>query len=341
MKSKLLTRDKFREEVFTRDKFKCVFCDKPAVDAHHILERRLWPDGGYYLENGASVCSEHHLACERTAISVEDVRHAAAITKIVVPEHFYDDHVYDKWGNPVLGDGRRGKGELFFDTSVQKVLGEGGVLDLFTNRVKYPRTNHLPWSPGVTDDDRIMSDLSPFIGKRVIATKKMDGENTNMYSDGIHARSLDSKGGVDRDWVKRYWSTFAHEIPENWRICGENLWAEHSIHYNDLPSYFLGFSVWNEFNVCLGWEDTLEYFNLLGITPVPVIYDGIWDEKLIRDIDKTLNWGTDEGYVVRIADSFTYGQFKNSIAKYVRKGHVQTTKHWRAGRQFIPNGIKK
>ena len=36
-------------------------CKKPAVDAHHLLERRLWPDGGYHLDNGVSLCAEHHL----------------------------------------------------------------------------------------------------------------------------------------------------------------------------------------------------------------------------------------------------------------------------------------
>lgn len=336
---KLLTRDEFREQVFKRDNHKCVFCGKPAVDAHHILERRLWPDGGYYESNGASVCEEHHLACERTTISVEDVRHAAGITKIWVPPHLYNDHIYDKWGNPVLEDGRRGKGELFFDESVQKVL--EGVLPLFTSRVKYPRTNHLLWSLGVNDDDRVMQDLSNFVGKRVIVTKKMDGENTTMYSDHIHARSIDSRGGVDRAWVKGFWSGIAHDIPEDWRICGENLWAEHSIHYTALPSYFLGFSVWNEINICLSWDDTLQYFDLLGITPVSMIYDGIWDEKKIRELEKSLNWETDEGYVLRLADSFTYREFKDSIAKFVRAGHVQTTKHWRAGRAFIPNELKK
>jgi hypothetical protein len=341
MEPKLLTRDAFREGVFLRDGHKCVFCEKPAKDAHHILERRLWPDGGYYLENGASVCEEHHLACERTAISVEDVRYAAGIKKVWVPPHLYDDHVYDKWGNPVLEDGRRGKGELFFDASVQKVLSEGGVLDLFTSRVKYPRTNHLPWSPGVNDDDRVMQDTSRFEGKRVIVTKKMDGENTTMYCDHIHARSIDSRGGEDRAWVKQLWASIAHNIPQDWRICGENLWAEHSIHYADLPSYFLGFSVWDERNVCLSWDDTLQYFELLDIIPVPVIYDGIWDESKIRALEKSLTWDQDEGYVVRLADSFTYGQFKESIAKFVRKGHVQTTKHWRASRSFTPNELKK
>ena len=78
---KLLTRDQFREGVFARDHHKCVFCDKPAVDAHHIMERRLWPDSGYYLNNGASVCAEHHMKCESTEISLEQVRDACGITK--------------------------------------------------------------------------------------------------------------------------------------------------------------------------------------------------------------------------------------------------------------------
>ncbi len=87
----LLTRDKFRELVFQRDGGKCVFCEKPAADAHHIIERRLWSDGGYYLDNGASVCPEHHILCEQTLISVEEVRIACGITRIIVPQHLYDD----------------------------------------------------------------------------------------------------------------------------------------------------------------------------------------------------------------------------------------------------------
>lgn len=341
MEPKLLTRDEFREGVFARDGHKCVFCGRPAQDAHHILERRLFPDGGYYLDNGAAVCGEHHLACERTTISVEDVRAAAGIRKVVVPPHLYDDHIFDKWGNPVLDDGRRGRGELFYDESVQKVLGEGGVLGLFTPYIKYGRTFHLPHSPGLHDDDKALEDYSNFENRRVVITKKMDGENTTMYRDHIHARSIDSRGGEDRAWVKQFWSTFAHDIPDGWRICGENLWAEHSIHYDDLKSYFYGFSIWNERNVCLDWEDTKEYFEVLGITHVPILHDGAFDLSILRDIEKKLDPAKDEGYVIRIADAFPYSQFKNCVAKYVRKGHVQTTKHWRAGRSFTPNGLAK
>jgi len=173
----LLTRDKFRNSVLARDGNACVFCGKPAVDSHHIIERRLFENGGYFIENGASVCQIHHLECEMTTISVEAVREACGITHKVIPEHLYDDHVYDKWGNVILPDGQRMKGELFSDESVQKILKAGGVLDQFKRYYKYPRTYHLPHSPRMTDDDKLMPNFMGFRDTEIVISEKMDGEN--------------------------------------------------------------------------------------------------------------------------------------------------------------------
>lgn len=336
-KTVLLGRDEFREAVFARDKGKCVFCEQPAVDAHHIIERRLWLDGGYYLDNGASVCGDHHIQCEQTTISVEDVRDACGITRILVPQHLYADQPYDKWGNPLLANGQRLKGELFFDESVQKVLALGGVLDLFSNWVKYPRTHHLPWSDGINDDDRVIDSLSAFVGKRVIVTEKMDGENTTLYRDYTHARSVDGRNHPSRNWVKQFWSRFSADIPEGWRVCGENLYAKHSIHYVDLKTYFMGFSIWDERNICLSWDDTLEWFTLMGITPVPVLYDGLFNEAVIRKLWDEKGWEQSEGYVLRLAEPIAYSEFRHKIAKFVRKGHIQTVKHWMHGQPIERN----
>ena len=335
----LLTRDQFREAVFARDNNVCVFCEKTAVDAHHILERRLWKDGGYYLNNGASVCSDHHLQCETTEISVEDVRIACNITKPIIPEHLYYDEIYDKWGNTILPNKQRTKGELFYDESVQKIL--KNILHLFTDYVKYPRTFHLPWSSGLNDDDRMLESLSRFIGHRVIVTEKMDGENTSLYSNYYHARSVDSKNHPSRNMAKAFHANFAHDIPKGWRICCENLYAKHSIWYTNLEHVLYGFSVWNDRNVCLSWDESVEWFYLLNIISVPVMYDGIFDQEKIRSLyDEKRDWGTKEGYVVRIADSFSYGEYKNCVGKYVRSKHINTVKHWMRGQEIIPNRFK-
>lgn len=340
MNTQLLSRDDFRNGVFTRDNHTCVFCDKPAVDAHHIIERRLWPDGGYYLDNGASVCEKHHLECEMTLLSVEAVREACGITRVIVPPHLYADQSIDKWGNPVLANGQRMKGELFFDESVQKILARGEVLSLFTDWVKYPRTHHLPWSGGINSDDRIIDNLDAFIGKRVIVTEKMDGENSTLYKDYTHARSVDGNSHPSRSWLKQFWSQIAHDIPAGYRVCCENLYAEHSISYKDLETFVMGFSMWNERNVCLCWDETLEWFELLGITPVPVLYDGIYDEKIIKSLWSDKKWSTTEGYVIRVAGEIAYGDFKAKAAKFVRAGHNLTVKHWMHGQPITPNRLK-
>ncbi len=339
---KLLSRNEFRAYTFARDDYTCVFCDKPAVDAHHIIERRLWSDYGYYISNGASVCSNHHIACEMTTISVEQVREACGISKYVIPEHLYTDQAYDKWGNIELSNGQRLKGELFFDDSVQKILKQGGVLGLFTGYVKYPRSYHLPWSAGMNDDDKMMLGIEAFEGQRVIVTEKLDGENTSMYTDHIHARAIDSVNHESRNWVKNFWSSFRYDIPLDWRVCGENLYAEHSIQYKELDSYFYGFSIWDDRNECLSWDETLEWFAILhpDIQNVPVLYDGIFDQDLITSLWDESKYNESEGYVVRLAERFPMSAFRTSVGKFVRKNHVNTVKHWMHGRRMVVNSLK-
>jgi hypothetical protein len=349
-KSGLLDRDSFRKGVFERDGYKCVICGASNVrlDAHHIIERRLWDDGGYYLENGATLCDEYsgfvdngigcHMKAEMTTLSCEEIRAAAGITHVIIPDHLYGDYIYDKWSNIINPDGTRVKGELFNDESVQKALKAGGVLPLFRPYVKYPRTYHLPWSPGLTDDDRMLPSTKVFEGREVVVTEKMDGENTTMYRDYMHARSLEEEHHESRCWVKKIHGEICYDIPPSWRICGENVYALHSIPYADLPSYFLVFSIWDHNNTCLSWDDTVTYAGVLGLDTVPIIWRGIWNEEKIRSL-APIDTSHHEGYTVRVADSFTYGSFRRSIAKWVRPHHVQTTHGWKQ-RPVIKNGLK-
>jgi hypothetical protein len=208
-----------------------------------------------------------------------------------------------------------------------------------TKRVKYPRTYHLPFSLGVTSDDKVLKNTGAFIEKEVVITIKMDGESTTLYKDGFHARSIDSRHHPSRDWLARFHSTIAHEIPDGYRICGENLYARHSVVYTDLPSYFMGFSVWNG-DVSLNWDDTVEFFELLGIVSVPVIYRGQFDEQYLIDLGKNFDTVNNEGFVVRLASAFNYQDFGTSVAKWVREKHVQTGEHWMHS-AVLPNGLMR
>jgi hypothetical protein len=333
----LLTRDQFRDGVFKRDRNCCVNCGEPGVDAHHIIDRKLFNDGGYYLDNGALVCSPCHVLAETTELEVETLLAKAGIAKPIYPGHLPASEKIDKWGNPVLADGKRLRGEFFENEEVQKALALGGKLGLFDGKPhrKYPRTFHFGWSNGVQSDDKMLRSSSAMQGRRMIGTIKMDGENTSLYADHMHARSLDSKHNYSRDEVKGFWSSIRHEIPEYWRVCGENMWGVHSIEYQDLAHVFYGFSVWDERNVALPWdegkENTLDWFELLNIQPVEKVYDGIFDEAAMRRVAAEVIAAGHEGMVFRVADAIPYREFSESVAKCVREGHVQTDQHWMHG----------
>lgn len=274
-----------------------------------------------------SLCAPCHLKAEDTTLSCEALREAAKITAPVLPPQLTADQRYDKWGNPVLPNGTRLRGELFYDEPVQKVLAP--VLSLFTDRVKYPRTYHLPWSPGRSADDRVLPSLDGFVGEDVVVTAKMDGENTTLMRDCLHARSLDWEPHPSRTMIKALHARVAPDIPAGWRLCGENLQAVHSIRYTHLPNVFLLFSVWDERNRCLSWAETLDWASLLDLETVPVLYRGPWDEALVRALHESTREGDPcEGYVVRTSEGFPYADFKRRVGKYVRAAHVQTDQHW-------------
>lgn len=205
-----------------------------------------------------------------------------------------------------------------------------------TNRFKYPRTPHLPWSPGVGDDDITLQNTKHFEGKQVAVTEKLDGENTTMYSDHIHARSIHSRPHVSREWVKKLHGNICYLIPQGWRLCGENVYARHSIAYDKLETYFYLISIWDEQNLCLDWSQTIEWAELLGLKIPRSLYRGEWNQKRIQSL--SIDTVSCEGYVVRTEESFSYDSFDQHVAKWVRKGHVMTDEHW-MHKEIIPNQL--
>jgi len=217
-------------------------------------------------------------------------------------------------------------------------------------KVKYPRTFHLPWSLGATDDDKTHSLETVermFGGKRVVITEKMDGENTTIYSTGeCHARSLDSVGHKSRDYVRGK----ARELgcmgfPDGWRLMGENLYAKHSIEYDLLPDYFVVFGIADGSNTSRPWNEVEEWANLLDLPHAPVVWEGKWDTKKVLGLypfkSMLSSTGISEGYVVRVAGSFPMSQFDKHVAKFVRSGHVQPNdQHW-MHQEVTPNKRKK
>ncbi|MFA5491006.1 MAG: RNA ligase family protein [Candidimonas sp.] len=332
-----MDRQEWVTAVMNRDGHRCIRCSVPATEVHHIMDRKLFIDGGYVVDNGVSVCNDCHLLMEQTLVSTDDVRQMAGIKTVILPAHLPDTIKYDKWGNEILPNGTRVAGDMFFDC--QKILQP--VLHLFSPYVRYPRTYHLPYSPGLQNDDRRISTMADLEGYEVVVTIKMDGESTTFYKDGVTARSPSGTDMPTKDWVKTLHSIIVGDIPDNWRVCGEDMYAVHSISYDDLNSYFYGFSIWDDRNYRLSWDDMIVWFDLFNetlsgsdyIIAIPdVIYRGIYDADQIQqafDAYQKQSQNAVEGYVVSRTDRFHYRQFATHVAKWVRPNHVQTDRHWK------------
>ena len=208
--------------------------------------------------------------------------------------------------------------------------------------MKYPKTLHLPWSPGITNTDKVIASVDHLLGINIVILEKLDGECTSMYTDHIHARSADSGHHPSRNWVKRFWGEISHLIPEDVQICGENVYAKHSIYYDRLETYFYGFMAIKN-GIVMSWPDTITLFKKIGIKPVPTICFGpLHNEyikaRLINPTFKSEVGNEIEGYVIRPINEFSIKTFDQNVLKYVRKNHVQTDIHWT--KEWVKNGIR-
>jgi hypothetical protein len=121
-----------------------------------------------------------------------------------------------------------------------------------------------------------------------------------------------------------------HNKWPNLRLVGENMYMTHTINYNNLEDVFLLHSAWNG-TTCLSWEDTLNICFILNITPVPVLYKGIYDETKVKSFNTLDKYRDDivEGYVVRNNNEYQYNDSNFNIAKFVSSRFViKSDKHW-------------
>ncbi|MDE4190498.1 RNA ligase family protein [Phaeobacter gallaeciensis] len=203
---------------------------------------------------------------------------------------------------------------------------------------KYGRTFHLPSSPGATKDDKIMSDLSQLLASsEVIATEKMDGENTTIFSDGCHPRSPDARYHPSRDWMKAFAAGVSPQLAPDERVVGEYVYARHSIAYEALPTYFMGFA-WILGDTIQSWEDTQARLSELGISSVPELFRGPFSTTLVDQLVAQMDFDRQEGFVIRTTGSFTEAEMATHLGKYVRADHVQSDIHWMKA-ELVKNGL--
>lgn len=198
---------------------------------------------------------------------------------------------------------------------------------------KYGRTYHLPFSEGVTSDDKVLWEWEKLLQQPVVITEKLDGENTCLKSTGVYARSHTAP--TRNPWAGNMWEIWnrvQHDLGDL-EVFGENLYGVHSIKYERLSYHFYVFAI-RVGEEWLSWDEVVFYAEALELPTAPLLEYGSFSATAIKKIiDERLKKGSVlggecEGVVVRNAANFNTANFKENVLKYVRKNHVKTDEHW-------------
>jgi hypothetical protein len=202
---------------------------------------------------------------------------------------------------------------------------------------KYPRSFHLPWSPGGTSDDKRMADVLALVGAPIVVTEKCDGSNLTYTSKSVFSRSHSGPPAHPSfDLAKATHGRIRHLISDGISVFCEYCYAVHSIEYAEMPEYSLVFGVRDDVRgTWWDWDMTAAQAADLGLPTVPVIFRGaVASERELEELTTGLARGPSalggerEGVVVRLAGEFADAAFARSLGKWVRKDHVQTDEHW-------------
>lgn len=202
---------------------------------------------------------------------------------------------------------------------------------------KYPRSPHLPWSPGGTRDDKRLLNVASLLNQEIVITEKLDGSNLAFTKHYVFARSHSGPPSHPSfNWAKALHAQVQSAISAGLTLFGEYCHAVHSIEYRGLPSYFFLFGVReDETDFWWDWDLVEEQARTLGVPTAPVLFRGtVGDERTLKDVTEELArkpscYGPDrEGVVVRRSSGFAGEDFANAVAEYVRAGHVTSSEHW-------------
>lgn len=202
--------------------------------------------------------------------------------------------------------------------------------------MKFPRTYHFYFSPGVSSDDRTHNNLTIFMEQLCVLTEKLDGENQCWSKDTFHLRSEDSTGGVLRAYSKQSWANRKYLMHPDYLYYVEDITNVHSINYEDRSHTLFLIAVYDKVkNKWLSFTD-VEYESIrINLPTVPVlgVYNFRKESFLKRYVENLaqspslLGENTPkEGVVLRPISSFE--DWTTHVAKWVRKDHVTTDEHW-------------
>jgi ATP-dependent RNA circularization protein (DNA/RNA ligase family) len=207
---------------------------------------------------------------------------------------------------------------------------------------KFPSTPHLATLAGVDiRGDKVLSESErdEFLQHDLVVEEKVDGANLGISFDSEGNLRAQNRGaylqlpGLGQwkklgDWLTPRTDTLFEHLSDQFILFGEWCYAQHSVCYDRLPDWFLGFDIYDKrCGRFISAKRRDDLFTEIGVAQVPVLARGhfTYPEALQLISTSQLSDQPAEGIYLR----FDQGDWLAQRAKLVRPAFIQAVEqHW-------------
>ena len=223
------------------------------------------------------------------------------------------------------------------------------TLDFF----KFPTTPHLTvLGKGTVRNDKVFTEheRDAFLDHELIVEEKIDGANVGISFDSSGEVHVQNRGSfllkpyqgqwkkLD-EWLSLNLDRFFDVLQDQYILFGEWCFARHSVRYENLPSWFLGFDIYDKENrQFLSCEMRNDLFRQMDISQTPMLGRGRFSLQELKTFFRTSRFSSTASE--RIYLRYDHGKWLGARAKLVRPEFVQTIEiHW-SRKGIIPNKLR-
>ncbi|MGE4192449.1 MAG: RNA ligase family protein [Pseudodesulfovibrio sp.] len=207
---------------------------------------------------------------------------------------------------------------------------------------KFPSTPHLGVMHGVdVRDDKVLSDSgrNEFLQHDLVVEEKVDGANLGISFDSGGNLRAQNRGAYIylpepgqwrklSDWLEPRIDVLFEYLSDSYILFGEWCYAQHSVFYDRLPDWFLGFDIYDKQSAHFFSSERRDVlFKAMSIAQVPALARGHFTYPEIQNLLAKSKLGDQpaEGVYLRIDQ----GDWLAQRAKLVRPAFIQAVdQHW-------------
>ncbi len=207
---------------------------------------------------------------------------------------------------------------------------------------KFPLTPYLALlGETVIRNDKVMSkqERDEFLNHELVVEEKVDGANLGISFDNRGTLKCQNRGTYLEapfggqwkklpEWLSSRTDILLSVLGDQYILFGEWLYAQHSVYYDQLPDWFLGFDIFDKHErKFFSSQRRDSIFQKLGICQTPFMVRGHFSIQTLSALfsKSLISVETSEGLYLR----YDNGDWLSQRAKLVRPKFVQSIeKHW-------------